>query len=69
MSYIEKENSKEEKVELELKDFRAIGSLFDSHCSLITDHFFHFFPFLAAFINPANSGCGFIGRDKNSGWN
>jgi hypothetical protein len=28
-------------------------------------------PFLsfAALINPANNGCGFIGRDRNSGWN
>jgi hypothetical protein len=30
----------------------------------------YFFPLsFAAFTNPTNNGCGFIGRDKNSGWN
>ena len=37
---------------------------------LLTDNFY-FFPLcsFAAFTNPTNNGCGFIGRDKNSGWN
>ena len=37
------------------------------HSSFITPYF----PArsFAAFNNPTNKGCGFIGRDKNSGWN
>jgi len=32
---------------------------------------YYFFPFFsfAAWIKPENRGCGFIGLDRNSGWN